>query len=206
MPSTNTPDPLMSFTTQQKQQLLELAWRTIRLSVESGIKPRINTTTCDAALQQHGACFVTIYSHPSNNVEKQLRGCIGTLKAYQPLVVDVIEHAYAAAMRDPRFPPINTMELNHLELDISVLTPEVPIECSSEQELLEQLTPFKDGLSIEDGVNKATFLPSVWDQLPNKQDFLNHLRLKAGMSKDHWSEQFKAYKYQTLIITAENSV
>jgi len=204
MPFSESSDLHMNFTEQQKQQLLDLAWKAIRLSVDSGMKPEIDTSNFDPALHKPGACFVTLHTIQTDHSEKQLRGCIGTLKAYQPLVTDIVERAYAAAMRDPRFPPVSAAELNQLELDISVLTPEVPIECSSEQELLEQLTPFRDGLSIEDGLLKATFLPSVWEQLPDKQDFLNQLRMKAGMTKHHWSNQFKAFKYQTLMIKPEN--
>jgi AmmeMemoRadiSam system protein A len=179
-------------TCEQQVHLLALAREVIRLGAHLGARPEMSFDHSDQVLFQPGCCFVTLHSH------HQLRGCVGSLKAIRPLIEDVAEHAYGSAFLDHRFSPVTGDEVDQLEIEISVLTPEKEIPCQDEQSLLEALTPFQDGLTIEDGFHKATFLPSVWEQLPDKIRFLEHLKQKAGLSKHHWSDQFKAYRYQTL--------
>ncbi|MEW5972669.1 MAG: AmmeMemoRadiSam system protein A, partial [Pseudomonadota bacterium] len=135
------------------------------------------------------ACFVTL------NLEQRLRGCIGNLQPIQPLVRDVAENAFNAAFRDPRFAPLHPAELDALDIHISILgLPEI-IAAGSEQELLGQLRPGRDGLIIEARGRRATFLPSVWAQLPKPADFLMQLRHKAGLPPRGWEEGMRAWRY-----------
>lgn len=143
-------------------------------------------------LQAPGACFVTL------NREGQLRGCIGSPQAHQPLALDVVQNAFSAAFRDPRFPALTEPELDGLKLSISVLSAQAPIEFADEAGLLAALRPHLDGLVIADGPRRALFLPSVWEQLPDPRRFLGHLKLKAGMAADHFSPTFKAWRFVAL--------
>ena len=146
----------------------------------------------NALLQTHGASFVTLH------LNKILRGCIGTLEAYQPLIADISEHAYAAAFQDPRFPRVRSDEIPELEISISILTSAEPVSFISENDLLKQLQPGIDGIILEAGSHRATFLPSVWEQLPTTKDFLNHLKIKAGLNKNDWPEELTISRYRTI--------
>lgn len=137
------------------------------------------------------ATFVTLKRHG------ELRGCIGTLEAHQPLLLDVAEHAFAAAFRDPRFEPVTERELDELELSISVLGEPEEIRFADEQDLLKQLRPHDDGLILQEGSRRGTFLPSVWDSLPDPPEFLAHLKLKAGLPSDYWSGSLRVWRYTT---------
>ena len=181
-----------------KNILLETARHSIAYGLEHRqalpIKVENELENYSSLLKSQAATFVTL------NKQEQLRGCIGTLKAYQPLVKDVSEHAYAAAFQDPRFPPVTEQELNLLEIHISILTPGEPMSFTSEEDLLKQLQPGIDGLILNDGPHKATFLPSVWEQLKEPKEFLNHLKRKAGLDDDYWSEEMKVFRYKTISI------
>ena len=126
-----------------------------------------------------------------------LRGCIGHLEAIMPLARDVAENAFSAAFRDPRFPPLSHDEYAELELHVSILTPPEAFSVSSESDLLAQLRPGVDGLILEDGHARGTFLPSVWESLPQPKEFLRHLKRKAGLSENYWSDSLKLYRYET---------
>jgi AmmeMemoRadiSam system protein A len=125
----------------------------------------------------------------------ELRGCIGSLEAYRPLVEDVAHNAYAAAFSDPRFTPLSETELIDVEFHISVLTPAAPMHFESEADLLSQLRPGIDGLVLEDAGHRGTFLPSVWESLPDAAQFLQHLKMKAGLPADYWSDNLKVSRY-----------
>lgn len=140
--------------------------------------------TCD------GATFVTL------TLRGQLRGCIGSLLAHRPLIADVRGNAVAAAMNDPRFYPLEQEELPKIRVEVSLLSPPVPIEFSSESELLELIVPGKDGLVISNGMHRATFLPQVWEQLPEPKEFLSHLKQKSGLPGDTPIETFKVQRYR----------
>jgi len=112
-------------------------------------------------------------------------------------VADVVKHAYAAAFHDPRFPPLSAEEFSTISIDISVLTPQQPIDFANEDELLSTLRPGVDGLTIKDGHHHSTFLPSVWKQIPDRGKFLQQLKLKAGLPSNYWSSSLKAYRYTT---------
>lgn len=131
-------------------------------------------------LREQGASFVTITIHG------QLRGCIGALEAYQPLADDVREHAVAAALEDPRFPPVREDELSRIQVEVSRLTRPVPLDYADANDLLSKLRPHVDGVILRDGFHRATFLPQVWEKIPNPAEFLNNLCSKMGASENLW--------------------
>ena len=143
---------------------------------------------------QLGACFVTLKKN--NN----LRGCIGSIIAHQPLINDIVEHAKDAAFRDPRFNPVEQNEVDSLTIDISILSELQPMTFRDEQDLLEQIVPFRDGIIIKDKNRQAVYLPSVWEDLPDKAMFLNSLKIKAGLPPEHFSDTFEAYRFSTVYI------
>ncbi len=155
---------------------------------------KINLADYPAELAEHRATFVTLHKH------HQLRGCIGMLEAVRPLAKDIAENAFLAAFRDPRFPPLSDDELGDLDIHLSILTPAEPVAFTSEQDLITQLQPGVDGLILEEGRRRGTFLPSVWEQLPEPEQFLRHLKQKAGLAPDYWSENIKIYRYRTEMI------
>jgi AmmeMemoRadiSam system protein B/AmmeMemoRadiSam system protein A len=179
--------------------LLKLAAASIKRGVGHNPPPNIDLKSFPASLQIDGAAFVTIEKDGGN-----LRGCIGSLQAHQPLIKDITDNAYKAAFSDPRFPRVEESELKDLSLHISVLSPSFEIDFEDQQDLLNQLRPHKDGLIIQDGSRRALFLPSVWEKLPEKEQFLGHLKLKAGMSADHWSGSFQAWRFITEGVHSEN--
>jgi uncharacterized protein len=179
----------MSYSPQQRLILLALARDSIANGIQSSKALQINPLDYDAELQLLRASFVTLQK---NN---QLRGCIGNLQASRSLVVDVCENAYAAAFRDPRFDPVKPSELDKLQISISVLTPAEVMSFKSEQDLIQQIQPGIDGLILQEGYNRGTFLPAVWEQLPKAEEFLQHLKLKAGLPADYWSESIQISRY-----------
>ena len=180
----------MTLNDTQKQTLLAVAKASIEQGFRAG-QPLRGLRSEDEQLNEPGAAFVTLNRHG------QLRGCIGSLQAYRPLIEDVADNAFNAAFRDPRFAPLSEAETERLTVEVSVLTPPEPIpDCATADDLLRQLVPFEDGLIIDDGVHRATFLPSVWEQLPDKVQFLTHLMAKAGMRG--WSPTMRCWRYHTL--------
>jgi len=172
-----------------KKLLHKIALYSIEYGLENNKLTKIDILKYDKNLQTKLATFVTLHKN------KQLRGCIGVLKPVRPLVEDVSHNAFSAAFTDHRFPPVSPDELSQLDIHISVLgTPEY-ILFDTENDLLSQLQPGIDGLIIEEGKLKATFLPSVWESLPDKHDFLNHLKIKTGLSENYWSNSIKAQRY-----------
>ncbi|MCP4413881.1 MAG: AmmeMemoRadiSam system protein A [Gammaproteobacteria bacterium] len=144
-------------------------------------------------LKQKAASFVTLKSKTG-----LLRGCIGTLQALEALFSSVSHNAISAAFSDPRFPPLRANEWPLLNLSISVLSSSSVMDVSSEADLKEQLRAGIDGLILKDHGSSATFLPSVWDDLSNKDDFIHHLKLKAGLPANYWSETIEFSTYQSL--------
>jgi len=126
-----------------------------------------------------------------------LRGCIGTLTAHQAVIADVAYHAHAAAFSDPRFPALRENELDDLDIHISVLSEPQIISFSSEADLLAQLRPGIDGLILRDLGRTGTFLPSVWESLPQVKDFWQQLKRKAGLPANHWSKSLEVLRYTT---------
>jgi AmmeMemoRadiSam system protein A len=187
MPSTN---PHCALPEQHQRDLMDLAWASIRRGLSDNRPAPVDVESLPEALKERRACFVTLEKHG------QLRGCIGSLQAIRPLALDVAANAYAAAFRDPRFPGLTEDELPQLEIHLSLLTPPEPVDCSSEQDLLRRIRAGVDGLILEDGERRGTFLPSVWEQLPDPVMFLQHLKRKAGFPADYWSTSLRVYRYR----------
>jgi AmmeMemoRadiSam system protein A len=177
-----------------KNTLLDVARQSIRHGLQNGTPLKPNPQDYSELLQQTAATFVTL------KISERLRGCIGTLEAYQPLVSDVAEHAFAAAFKDPRFSPLGSSEEHQLDIHISMLTPAEPMVFSSQQDLIDQLIPGEDGLILQADHHRGTFLPSVWESLPEPEDFLQHLKLKAGLPGNFWSHDIKVSRYRAVSI------
>lgn len=122
------------------------------------------------------------------------------LEAIQPLVQDIAENAFSAAFRDPRFPPLEAGELSDLSIHLSILSPAEELTFASQEDLLAQLRPGIDGLILQEGHRRGTFLPTVWDSLPTSDQFLRHLKQKAGLPPDYWSDTLKVFRYTTELI------
>jgi len=175
----------------QQDVLIKIARNAIDKATSLQPLPRIDLDNLPSSLQENGASFVTL------TVNGRLRGCIGTLEAYQPLALDVQEHAIAAALEDPRFPKVQPSELHDIRIEVSVLTPKVPLSYSGPDDLLHQLKPGIDGVVLQDGFRRATFLPQVWDQLPEPEQFLSHLCRKMGAPADLWQKKaLNVFLYQ----------
>lgn len=173
------------------KELLRLA----RGSIEYGlIYEEPLPVDCDELprlLTDPAATFSTLH------VEGQLRGCCGTLEAARPLAADVAHSAFRAAFRDPRFDPVGKHELQAITLEVSVLSPVESMPVSDEADLLERLMPGIDGLVIVADGRQATFLPKVWEMLPDPQQFLAALKAKCGLADDYWSERIEFRRYRT---------
>jgi AmmeMemoRadiSam system protein A len=187
---------LPQLTPQEQHLLLTVAKASIEHGLRHGGPLTVEALAYPPALREPWAVFVTL-RHGT-----QLRGCIGTLEATHPLVAAVARFAWHAAFRDARFPPLQEEELPRLHLHLSILSPPEPMHVDSEADLLAQLRPGEDGLLIEDGPYHATFLPSVWENLPDKTEFLRHLKRKAGLSPHHWSTAFRASRYRAYSFAA----
>ncbi|MDO8292299.1 MAG: AmmeMemoRadiSam system protein A [Gallionella sp.] len=140
-------------------------------------------------LAEHGACFVTLTQNG------ELRGCIGTLQAHRPLLADVKSNAVSAAIHDPRFMPLSIEELDITTVEISLLSPATAMNVRDEADALAQIRPNVDGIVFEYGHYRSTFLPQVWEQLPQPRQFMAHLRRKAGLPEDFWEEGVKLSRY-----------
>lgn len=181
----------MHLTEPQRDRLLFTARQSIEEGCETGRPRLVEVSHFDPVLQSQGASFVTLKK------EGDLRGCIGALEAYQPLVQDVSQHAFDAAFSDPRFTRVSRDELQQINISISVLSPAEKIYFSNETELLEIIQPGIDGLILQEGNLKGTFLPSVWESLPEKNDFLQQLKRKAGLPEFYWSDKIAVSRYHT---------
>jgi uncharacterized protein len=179
------------FGPRERATLLDLARRSIAQGLDLGRPLAVDLAAYVPPLTDPLAAFVTLHR------AGQLRGCIGHLEAIQPLVCDVADNAFAAAFQDPRFPRLARPELAGLEVHISVLSPSEPMTFVSEADLLAQIRPGLDGLILSEGGARGTFLPSVWESLPRPRDFLNHLKRKAGLPADHWSDGLRVERYTT---------
>lgn len=176
----------------ERQQLLRLARQAIEAAAAGREPPGIDPEEFSARLFEPGAVFVTL-----TEADGELRGCIGTLQAYQPLVEDVREHAAAAAMHDYRFLPVAPEEVAGLSIEISRLTAPQPLEYDTPEQLLERLRPGVDGVILRDGRSRATFLPQVWEKVPRPEEFLGHLCLKMGAPANLWrKKKLEAEVYQ----------
>jgi hypothetical protein len=173
--------------------LIDIARRSIVMGLDSGTPARFEIDPDRLPLlAAPGAAFVTLRRRGA------LRGCIGSPAAWRPLGEDVAHHAFNAAFKDPRFPPLHLDELQGLQLSVSVLTPPVAMSFGAEADLLAQLRPGVDGLIIQDGGRSALFLPSVWEEVPDRRQFLTHLKLKAGLPAARFSPAFTARRFRSI--------
>jgi AmmeMemoRadiSam system protein A len=179
-------------TLEEQQILLRLAREAIERGVQAKELPPLDLDSMPLPLRTEGSSFVTLTSRG------QLRGCIGSLEAHLPLAEDVRLHALGAALKDPRFPPVNEEELNGLHIEISRLTRPVPLEYTDAKDLLSKLCPGVDGVILgDDSYRRATFLPQVWEKIPDPAEFLSNLCYKLGVDPDMWRwKHFEVFTYQ----------
>jgi AmmeMemoRadiSam system protein A len=167
-------------TKAERFSLLKLARQAIEYGLRRERLPKLEIGKLSSSLREYGASFVTL------TCNGELRGCVGTLEAYQPLADDVREHALAAAFQDYRFPSLRANELSSIRIEISRLTPPQDLEYETPEELIEKLQPSLDGVTLIDGSRRATFLPQVWQKIDRPDEFLDHLCVKMGANPDLW--------------------
>ena len=170
--------------------LTRVAHASIEHVLRTGRPLDVDAAAFSPALREQRATFVTLRSAGG-----QLRGCIGELEPRRALVESVADRARAAAFSDPRFPPLCANEVDAIAIHVSVLLPLTPLDAQSEAELVAQLRPRVDGVLIDDGIHRATFLPAVWESLREPHVFLRELRRKAGMSEAGWPATLRAWRY-----------
>jgi hypothetical protein len=168
------------------RQLIAVA----RHAIAEELRTTLTAPITDGALHAQGATFVTLFC------SGELRGCIGSLKATRPVGIDVRENALAAAFRDPRFAPLTATEFDATSIEISLLSRAESVCFGAEAELWSRLRPGVDGVTLELGDHRATFLPQVWDLLPEPREFLAALKDKARLPVDFWSPRLNVSLYQ----------
>ena len=170
-------------TEAEKMILLRLARETLESSVRGKNLPAPDENELTPLLRAQGASFVTL------TINTELRGCIGALQPYQPLYLDVREHAMAAALQDYRFPPVRPSELARIHVEVSRLTMPQDLIYTDADDLIARLRTSIDGVILRDGSRRATFLPQVWEQIPDKAAFLSHLCAKMGAEPGLWKHK-----------------
>jgi len=170
--------------------------RLARASLEDELRGTASTGAADGAwssepwLLEPGATFVTLRRG------SELRGCVGSVEIVRPLIEDVCRNAVAAALRDPRFPPLEPAELDLVELEVTLLSTPEPIVFTSETDALAQLRPGEDGLLLQWQRHRATYLPQVWETLRDPKAFLASLKHKAGLAPDFWHPELDLRRYE----------
>lgn len=181
------------YSQEEKIFLLKLACQSIeRVFNNEGKLELSNAEITSENLKQKRAAFVTLTQNGN------LRGCIGSLEPEIPLYQEIIDRAFSAAFQDPRFLPLSKEELPKTKISISILTIPKPLEFKNQQELLEKLVPKRDGVVLKKGFNSATYLPKVWEELPDKEDFLSSLCQKAGLDANAWKNNLEVQTYQSI--------
>lgn len=178
---------------KDKEFLLKLARETLKGYLKNGSKPGVEEDKLSSELKERKGCFVTLEKN------HQLRGCIGHILPQEPLYKCVMDNAINAALHDPRFTPVKYDELKDVEIEISVLSIPKKLNYSSPEDLLSKLTPEKDGVILKSGWREATYLPQVWEQIPEKEIFLSSLCRKGGMSSDCWKKGIEVYTYHARV-------
>ena len=181
-----------NLTPEEQRTLIRLAREAIECGVKGQTLLPLDLSSLSNHLREQGASFVTLTVHG------QLRGCIGALEPYQPLAEDVREHALAAALQDPRFPPVQPDELSGIKIEVSRLTRPIPLTYKDADDLLSKLRPNVDGIILRDTTGRrATFLPQVWEKIADPAEFLDNLCFKMGVNHDSWrSTHFDVLVYQ----------
>jgi AmmeMemoRadiSam system protein A len=176
--------------------LVDLTWTSIRHGIAGRGRVVPDLAGAPEEVQAPGAAFVTV------TVGGQLNGCIGTLEPAEPLGAAVVRLAWDAAFADPRLPALTAADLPDAAAKISVLGPLEPMECASEEDLCRSLRPGVDGLLLVAGSRRATFLPAVWESLPDPIDFVHHLEAKAGLRSGWWPATTECVRYEVAEIDA----
>ncbi|MDP6174127.1 MAG: AmmeMemoRadiSam system protein B, partial [Rhodospirillales bacterium] len=181
-------------------EFLHLSARAILHQLDTRQPLKLDPKAWVPEVAANGASFVTI------DKDGQLRGCIGSISAHRPLVVDVAENAFRAAFKDTRFKPVEAREIqeHNMSLTVSVLSPQAPMQFSGEADLVSQLRPEVDGVILQEGQQRGVFLPTVWESLPEPVNFLRNLKRKAGLPEDYWSDTLKAWRYVTETVSSES--
>ncbi len=172
-----------------KAALLDIARQSIQCGLRGGRPLVVDPEAYPPELTERRASFVTLHR------AGELRGCLGGLVASRPLVADVAHSAFGAAFRDSRFPAVEAHELDDLEICVSILSPLEPLPAADEAALLEAIRPGVDGLVVRAGSRQGTFLPSVWESLPEPFAFWRELKRKAGLPVDSWSDRWEIFRY-----------
>ncbi len=186
--------PKLDIPAEHGALLPRLARQNIAHRLETGA-PLPSASNMPESLTRPGAAFTSLYHGDA------LRGCMGTLLAERPLIEAVMATALDAALGDPRFPAVERDELDQLTVTVAVLSDPVPLPVESEQDLLQRLQPGEDGLILHEAQYRATFLPAVWESLPDPHDFLVHLKAKAGLRPDYWSSTIQFARYRSVSFT-----
>jgi AmmeMemoRadiSam system protein A len=184
----------------ERKFLLKTARQAIKKTLKGEPLPEISLDDVSPLLREPGACFITL------TIGDQLRGCVGSIEATKPLILDVRNRAIGAAFEDPRFPSLTDVETKDLEIEISILTKPEPLFYDSPDDLITKLQIGIDGVILKDRSRRATFLPQVWMKLPEPALFLSRLCLKLGLASDTWqSERLDVETYQVVKISEEET-
>jgi AmmeMemoRadiSam system protein A len=193
----------MNLATPERRELLALARASIDSTLSRGSAVRQLVPFTAAALLPgltvRRSSFVTLRR------DEELRGCCGTLDAPRPLAEDVWRNAWAAAFNDYRFSPLTAAEWPHMNVHLSLLTVPEPLDVATEEQLLALLRPSIDGLILESDAGRATFLPAVWEQIPDPVQFVRQLKMKAGWPATYWSSSVRCWRYGTESFGEEES-
>lgn len=190
---------LQNFARHYKDSLLKIVAKSLKRAVHHQPPYRPERDNFNDVLFNKGASFVTL--HKNGN----LRGCIGSLLPIKAIAADLADNTFSAAMQDKRFAPVKAKELNDITFTISLLTNFEEINFSSYEDLLAQIQPDIDGILLQDGKREGLFLPAVWKELPDKQEFITQLKIKAGLSPAYWSNNIKFFRFRTVEITNDNN-
>jgi AmmeMemoRadiSam system protein B/AmmeMemoRadiSam system protein A len=182
-------DTMGELSAAERQCLLDVAAKSIEAALDAGSEVPVTVDAYPERLRAMQASFVTLH------VDRKLRGCMGSLEATEPLVANVARNAYAAAFRDPRFGKLTRDEFAQLEIHISLLSRPEELHFTSEDELLAQIRPGVDGLTLIEGSRRGTLLPSVWRSVRDAGEFLQHLKRKTGLATNYWSDTLRVERY-----------
>ncbi len=197
-PTCFTESIMLTLSDTEKKTLLEIAHHSIQRKLAGNEPLDLNTADYRRKnFQQTYGSFVTL-KH-----DNQLRGCIGLLEGQSILTEDIANNALAAAFNDHRFAPLSQQEFDEIQISITVLSDLQPVSFTSEADLIAQIRPNIDGLVIQENTDQGTFLPAVWDMLPQPQIFWRQLKLKAGLPSDYWSTTLKVFRYTALSFSTD---
>ncbi len=184
-----------AYTPEEQAQLLHIARHTLEVVTAGEARPPVDLQTLLPRLCEERACFVTL------TMDGELRGCTGTLIARRPLAEEVGYTTVQTAFNDPRFTPVTASEVPFIELEISVLTPSVPLLFDTPEDLPKLIRPHIDGVTLHLGPYRSTFLPQVWERIPDPVEFLTLLSRKMGLSNNAWRDpRIQVETYRSVVI------